>query len=218
MMDNCLSSNCETGGVGCDNMTMFVIALLHGKSKEEWYKEIADRVARGDGPCAPPEYGKFLPERQRKHRPLTKSSAEIRGPGARSRFRDSGEDDDDLDLDQRTRGIGGGRSGRIILLGDGTEILTDSDETEMFDHAEEDKDLDNQVSKRDTIKSTEQEERRTEREGTPAPESEANPEPTTPSSTTIDKSNNVESPAAIVKPAPNDTTLPSKLMTPDQSK
>ncbi len=57
MMDNCLASNSETGGIGCDNMTMMVIALLRGKSKDEWYKEIADRVAAGDGPCAPPEYG-----------------------------------------------------------------------------------------------------------------------------------------------------------------
>lgn len=58
MMDNCLASNSETGGVGCDNMTMIVIALLHGKTKQEWYDTIAKRVADGDGPCAPPEYGK----------------------------------------------------------------------------------------------------------------------------------------------------------------
>lgn len=57
-MDNCLASNSETGGVGCDNMTMTVIALLRGKTKEEWYNEVAERVAKGDGPCAPPEYGK----------------------------------------------------------------------------------------------------------------------------------------------------------------
>jgi len=60
MMDNCLASNSETGGVGCDNMTMIVIGLLRGKTKEEWYEEIAKRVANGDGPCAPPEYGKCL--------------------------------------------------------------------------------------------------------------------------------------------------------------
>lgn len=57
-MDNCLASNSETGGVGCDNMTMTIIGLLNGKSKEEWYNNIAQRVANGDGPCAPPEYGK----------------------------------------------------------------------------------------------------------------------------------------------------------------
>ena len=59
MMDNCLAANSETGGVGCDNMTMAVVALLRGKSKEEWYEEIAKRVANGDGPAAPPEYGKL---------------------------------------------------------------------------------------------------------------------------------------------------------------
>lgn len=59
MMDNCLASSSETGGVGCDNMTMIIIALLKGKSKDEWYKEIADRVSNGDGPCAPPEYGEI---------------------------------------------------------------------------------------------------------------------------------------------------------------
>lgn len=57
MMDNCLASNSETGGVGCDNMTMIIIAFLNGKTREQWYDEIAKRVANGDGPCAPPEYG-----------------------------------------------------------------------------------------------------------------------------------------------------------------
>jgi protein phosphatase 2C family protein 2/3 len=58
MMDNCLASNSDTGGVGCDNMTITIIGLLHGKSKEQWYEDIAKRVANGEGPCAPPEYGK----------------------------------------------------------------------------------------------------------------------------------------------------------------
>ena len=57
MMDNCLASNSETGGVGCDNMTMVIIGLLNGKTKQEWYDMIGERVANGDGPCAPPEYG-----------------------------------------------------------------------------------------------------------------------------------------------------------------
>lgn len=62
MMDNCLASNSETGGVGCDNMTMIIIGFLRGRSKEEWYEEISRRVASGDGPCAPPEYGTQLPQ------------------------------------------------------------------------------------------------------------------------------------------------------------
>lgn len=43
-------------------------------------------------------------------------------------------------------GVGGYR-GRIIFLGDGTEVLTDSDDTEMFDNTDEDKDLESQVAK-----------------------------------------------------------------------
>jgi protein phosphatase 2C family protein 2/3 len=129
MMDNCLASNSETGGVGCDNMTMIVIGLLHGRSKEEWYEEITKRVANGDGPCAPPEYAKF------------------RGPGVHHNFDDSDGGSDDSDNKQsRTFGVGSYK-GRIIFLGDGTEVLTDSDDAEMIDHTEEDKDLASQVAK-----------------------------------------------------------------------
>ncbi|KAK3902029.1 phosphatase 2C-like domain-containing protein [Staphylotrichum tortipilum] len=129
MMDNCLASNSETGGVGCDNMTMIIIGFLKGRTKEEWYEEIAKRVANGDGPCAPPEY------------------AEFRGPGVHHNFDDS---DSGYDVDEHKQGKGfgiGGYRGRIIFLGDGTEVLTDSDDTEMFDNAEEDKDLVSQVAK-----------------------------------------------------------------------
>ncbi|KIN06587.1 hypothetical protein OIDMADRAFT_38834 [Oidiodendron maius Zn] len=130
MMDNCLASNSETGGVGCDNMTMVVVGLLHGRTKEEWYDEIAKRVANGDGPCAPPEY------------------AEFRGPGVHHNFDDS-DSGYDVDVDNRSKVPGGNsQRGRIILLGDGTEVLTDSDDTaEMFDHGEEDRDLESQVSR-----------------------------------------------------------------------
>ncbi|KHJ36306.1 putative protein phosphatase 2c ptc2 protein [Erysiphe necator] len=71
LMDNCLSPESEPGGIGCDNMTLIIIGLLHGKSKEEWYEEIARRVSDGDGPCAPPEY------------------AELRGPSVNKNFVDS---------------------------------------------------------------------------------------------------------------------------------
>jgi protein phosphatase PTC2/3 len=51
-------------------------------------------------------------------------------------------------MDKQSKPFGiGGYKGRIIFLGDGTEVLTDSDDAEMFDNAEEDKDLASQVSK-----------------------------------------------------------------------
>lgn len=141
MMDNCLASNSETGGVGCDNMTMTVIGLLHGQTKEEWYNKIAERVANGDGPCAPPEY------------------AEFRGPGIRNQFEDQ-TDDYELEM-ERSRAFSV-RQGRIILLGDGTEIISDQNEEELF-YQTEDQDLTNQIHP--TTSS------RNDREPTPGPQS-----------------------------------------------
>ena len=169
MMDNCLASNCETGGVGCDNMTMIVIALLRGKTKEEWYKEIGDRVANGDGPCAAPEYGKLKPQPDARKALAHLDLAELRGPHPqRRRFVDS-EDDLDLDMDQRTSFRGS--PGRIILLGDGTEVLTDSDEQEMIDHDYVDRDIVAQEGHDSLASNDATTDTRNEREGTPAPES-----------------------------------------------
>ncbi len=57
----------------------------------------------------------------------------------------------EMDADGKSKGFGVGAScGRIIFLGDGTEVLTGSDDTEMFDNADEDKDLESQVSKSTT--------------------------------------------------------------------
>ena len=95
----------------------------------------------------------------------TKSTAKFRGPGVRHTFDDSG---DDYDL-PRNRG-NGGRSGRIILLGDGTEVLTDGDDTGMFDHDDEDRDLESQVTKVLPKPGTGMSEPRNGREDTPAPE------------------------------------------------
>ncbi|PWY83291.1 PP2C-domain-containing protein [Aspergillus sclerotioniger CBS 115572] len=121
MMDNCLASNSETGGVGCDNMTMIIIGLLN---------------------------------------------AEFRGPGIRNQFE---ENPDDFDMENdRARGFSV-RSGRIILLGDGTELIPEQNDDELFDQAEEDQDLANQV-RRDSPDAA-----RNEREGTPGPQSKDTP-------------------------------------------
>lgn len=57
-------------------------------------------------------------------------------------------------MDQKSKSFGGNQRGRIILLGDGTEVLTDSDDTEMFDRSEEDRDLASQVHKGQAIENT----------------------------------------------------------------
>ncbi|KAJ9661872.1 Protein phosphatase 2C 2 [Coniosporium apollinis] len=170
MMDNCLASNSDTGGVGCDNMTMIIVGLLKGKTKDEWYKEIADRVANGDGP------------------------SEFRGPGIHHRYDDSPEDYE-MDMDHGPRH---GMSNRVILLGDGSEINHDSADSEMFDHDEEDKDLKSQVNKggagdNDSAYGSDN---RSQREGTPSRDSNGqNPssgQSDSPSSTATDRSEEAE--------------------------
>jgi protein phosphatase 2C family protein 2/3 len=59
---------------------------------------------------------------------------------------DDSADDLDMDIDHRFR-PNSGNGGRIILLGDGTEITTEAHDSEMFDNGDEDRDLDSQVNK-----------------------------------------------------------------------
>lgn len=111
---------------------------------------------------------------------LTGCVAEFRGPGSHISYDDS-PDDYEMDMDHRTRFISG-RQGRIILLGDGTEINVgnihdDDGDVDMEDRGvaeeAEDEDLEEQVQKDvpSTDASTNGDTDRSQREGTPAPSS-----------------------------------------------
>lgn len=94
---------------------------------------------------------------------LTVSLAEFRGPGVRHQFDSEGPDDYDLDI-HRYRG----RNGRIILLGDGSEVLTDStDDPDMFDHSMDDQSDEEVKSKQGSTTTDESDTQRSAREGTP---------------------------------------------------
>ncbi|OAV98500.1 hypothetical protein PTTG_07131 [Puccinia triticina 1-1 BBBD Race 1] len=56
MIDYCLAPDCEWGGVGCDNMTFMVVAILGGKTKEQWYDMICQRLERGEGHQTPSNF------------------------------------------------------------------------------------------------------------------------------------------------------------------
>jgi protein phosphatase 2C family protein 2/3 len=43
-MVKCLATDSETGGIGCDNMTVVVVALLNGRTPEEWRQWVKERV------------------------------------------------------------------------------------------------------------------------------------------------------------------------------
>jgi len=48
--DHCLAPDTSSRlGIGCDNMTILIVALLHGRTKEEWCSWIKDRVENGIG-------------------------------------------------------------------------------------------------------------------------------------------------------------------------
>lgn len=93
--------------------------------------------------------------------------AEFRGPGARNHFDDS-PDEYELDLDRHNHSFRE-KAGRIILLGDGTDFPADSGDDDMFDHTDEDEDLESQV-KKESGKTSNASTRNT-REETPAPTS-----------------------------------------------
>jgi protein phosphatase PTC2/3 len=60
MCDHCLApdTNSENLMIGCDNMSVLIVAITHGRSKKEWYTWIAERVENRYGyetPSALPE-------------------------------------------------------------------------------------------------------------------------------------------------------------------
>jgi len=108
-----------------------------------------------------------------------------------------------MDIDHRTQSFGG-LGGRIIFLGDGTENSSDpaDPDSEMFDHDDEDADLDMQVNRgpveeseenADPIFSTE----RSQREGTPGPTPAPHPETPTTAGGSSKPRSNTESPSSV---------------------
>ncbi|KAG0693181.1 PP2C-domain-containing protein [Suillus ampliporus] len=54
MCEHCLAPDTSSGsGIGCDNMTVLIVALLHGKTKQEWYDWVKDRVKNRYGYSTP---------------------------------------------------------------------------------------------------------------------------------------------------------------------
>jgi protein phosphatase 2C family protein 2/3 len=59
LFDHCLAPDTSSGaGIGCDNMTVVIVAILHGRTKEEWYDWVRNRVEKNYGyetPAEPPQ-------------------------------------------------------------------------------------------------------------------------------------------------------------------
>lgn len=46
MMTKCLARDSETGGIGCDNMTVVIVALLGDRTPDQWQAWVKDRVEK----------------------------------------------------------------------------------------------------------------------------------------------------------------------------
>jgi protein phosphatase 2C family protein 2/3 len=56
LTDNCLAADAMSG-LGCDNMTVIICALLCGKTEEEWRQSVAERHRTSSTPGAFPSSG-----------------------------------------------------------------------------------------------------------------------------------------------------------------
>lgn len=57
ILDHCLAPDRNSGDLGCDNMTLLVVGITHGRTKKAWYKWIKERVKKEHGyktPDTPP--------------------------------------------------------------------------------------------------------------------------------------------------------------------
>ena len=62
MMSRCLSPDSDiAGGIGCDSMTVLIIAILNGRTTDEWYDWVADRVEKKIGYNTPRTYENLYP-------------------------------------------------------------------------------------------------------------------------------------------------------------
>lgn len=63
IMDICLAPDSNSsGGIGCDNMTVLIVALLNGRTKEEWYAWMKERVETNHGYNTPEELPQIYPK------------------------------------------------------------------------------------------------------------------------------------------------------------
>ncbi|KAI3620432.1 hypothetical protein CBS9595_002399 [Malassezia furfur] len=49
IIDRCLAPDAEVGGIGCDNMTLLIVAMLGNRTKDEWYAWVKERVDKKVG-------------------------------------------------------------------------------------------------------------------------------------------------------------------------
>ncbi|KDQ62417.1 hypothetical protein JAAARDRAFT_30322 [Jaapia argillacea MUCL 33604] len=142
----CLAPDTTSGaGIGCDNMTVLIVALLHGRTKEQWYEWVQDRVKS--------KYGYDTPETV----PQIYATSRLMSFKAR---RQAQEERTERDRQDRISGLLGGPStfgsfARVLgssggisfhpssgIIGDNGTLMFDNDDSDEDDSGEEDMETD----------------------------------------------------------------------------
>ncbi|KAJ7109712.1 phosphatase 2C-like domain-containing protein [Mycena crocata] len=146
MCEHCLAPDTSSGaGIGCDNMTILIVALLHGRTKEEWAAWVTDRVKNEYGYKTP----SALPQLYAQSR-LMSFKVRREAQEARDRARQDQSGGDDISgLGFGTGGLGQfarvlGSTGGIsfhpgsAIMGDSGPLMFGNDDSEDEESGDED--------------------------------------------------------------------------------
>jgi len=112
ILDRCLSQDSSAqGGIGCDNMTLTIVALLGGRDKDAWYAWVKDRVEHNHGFPTPAGLPELYPHHRANYTPTPRANGVV------------------------SRGFGGG-----IAFYQGSASLFDANNTYSYDSSDSEPD------------------------------------------------------------------------------
>nr|ODO02644.1 PP2Cc protein phosphatase [Cryptococcus depauperatus CBS 7855] len=79
MMVKCLAKDSSTGGIGCDNMTVVIVALLNGRTPEEWQNWVKKKVEDKIGHDTPESIPDIFPENSAPSNPFKGTGFRVAG-------------------------------------------------------------------------------------------------------------------------------------------
>lgn len=143
IFEHCLAPDTSSGaGIGCDNMTIMIIAVLNGRTKEEWYSWITDRVKQNYGHQTPDA----LPQLYSQSRLM---AFKARRQAEEAREKDRQERQNNGGMQVGSSALGGGIT-RILgstggisfhpggsILSDGRALMFDNDDSDDDDSDED---------------------------------------------------------------------------------
>lgn len=121
MMQHCLSPD-SNGGIGMDNMTVLIVAILHGRTLDEWYQWVKQRVESKVGYETPQEFHSIYSYARLKQAEERQKRQKYNQEHPRDNIDDDDDDDDDnVGHGSMFRPVGLGSLGLSRILGVGQD-------------------------------------------------------------------------------------------------